>query len=487
MHYPGGVAVDASDNVYIADSYNHRILKMAPDGAVTVILGTGKSGFAANQLNFPRTLAVDRAGNVFVADSYNHRVQKLTPEGEVTTIAGRGGQGNELTQLSYPRGVAVDDTGNVFVSDNYNHRVLKITSEGIITLAAGGRGQGNAPDQLNFPFGIAIDRQGALYIGDAYNHRVQKVAADGTVTTAAGVPGGGNGYNQLVNPVGVDVDGAGNLYISDTNNNRIQKYTPDGQILTVAGGNGDGADEKQLSSPFDTAVDSTGALYIADTFNHRIERVIFPANSGAPQLRNAATNRPGPAAPNLLVRLSPPLSCPEPLSIVVGGFDAISATANNETTFIIPESVDPAVPTDVYTLCQSRSLLPVLKLPMTTLQPRLFTSWSNQPLAENAADFRLIDAANPSRAMDLISLYGTGFGALEAPDDTGRRRVKANVTATIGDVPAEVLYAGTASGQTIGLQQINLRIPADAKPGMQPVLIFADRVPTQGGVVIAVR
>lgn len=487
LHYPGGVAVDGSDNLYIADSYNHRVLKVTPNGQVSTILGTGSPGLSDSQLRFPRTLAVDRAGTVYVADSYNHRVQKVATDGAVSSVAGRGGQGAELTQLSYPRGVAVDEAGNVFVSDNYNHRVLKITVDGAITYAAGGRGQGSDPTQLNFPFGIALDREGALYIGDAYNGRVQKVAPDGDTVTVGGLGGWGTGMDQLANPVGVDVDATGNVYVSDTNNHRVQRITPGGQVSTIAGGMGAGSGERQLDQPFDTAVDSLGNLYVADTFNHRVQKYTFPASLAAPQLRHAATNRPGPGSPNQLMRISPALSCPEPIGVVVGGFRAEASSTSGETVFAIPEAVDPAVPTEVYVTCQTRSLFAPFPLAMTPAQPRLFVNPANQPLAELAQTGEVVDAGAPVKAGSIVSLFGTGFGGLDTADLNGRRRELGNVTATVADLPAEVFYAGTAPGQTIGLTQINLRISPDAKPGLQPVVVYVDGQPTQGGVVLAVR
>jgi len=483
LYYPGGVAFDRLDNLYIADSYNHRIQKMTPDGVVTTVLGTGVSGLGDDQLRFPRTLAVDQTGTVYIADSYNQRVQKLAPNGPVTTIAGRGGLGSELTQLAFPRGVAVDPNGNVFVSDNYNHRVLRITSEGVITNVAGGRGPGDEPTQLNFPFGIALNDAGDLYIGDAFNHRVQKVTPGGAGATVGGTAGPGPGINQLANPVGVDVDSARNLFVADTANNRVQRITPQGEVTTVAGGFGAGSGERQLDSPFDTAVDSFGNLYVVDTYNHRIQKITYPAPQSAPQLRHAATNRPAAGSPNQIMRLSPEMACPEPMSILVGGYQA----AVKGALFTIPDAVDPGVPTDVYVSCQTRSLIPRLTLPMLAAQPKLFVNWNGQASAELADTGALIDANSPVRAGALVSLFGTGFGALETADLNGLRRVQGDVTVKIGGLIAEVLYAGTVAGETVGLTQINVRVPPEVKPGLQTVVVSMDGLPSQGGVVVAVK
>lgn len=483
LYYPGGVAFDTQDNLYIADSYNHRILKMTPDGAVTTLLGTGAPGKTDAQLTYPRTLAVDQAGVVYVADSYNQRVRKIAVDGSVTTIAGTGEMGDALTQLAYPRGVAVDAIGNVFVSDNYNHRVLRVSPEGIITNAAGGRGQGDGATQLNFPFGIAVDGAGVLYIGDAYNNRVQKVTPDGSATTLLGAPGGGDAIERLVDPVGVDVDSAGNVYVSDTGNNRIRKVSVDGSITTVAGETVAGAGERQLNSPFDTAVDSQGNLIIADTNNHRIQKITFPAPQDAPQLRHAATNRPEPGSPNQIMQVSPAMACPEPLEVSVGGYRA----EVSGVYFVIPESLAADAPAEVSVSCLARSLLPKMKLAMRPAQPRLFTNWSGQALAEAADTGTIADQQSPGKAGSLVSLFGTGFGALERADALGRRAVSGNVTATVGGMPADVLYAGTAPGQTIGLAQINLRIPPELTTGLHQVSVSMDGIATQGGVLLPVE
>jgi len=483
LYYPGGAAIDAQDNLYIADSYNHRILKITSNGSVTTVLGTGIAGKSDTQLLLPRTLAVDKAGTLYVTDSYNQRVQKLTPDGTVSTIAGSGGQGDALNQLSFPRGVAVDPNGNVFVSDNYNHRVLRVSPEGVTTVFAGGLGPGYEANQLNFPFGLAVDALGTLYIGDAYNHRVQKIPPGGPPSTFFGRFGGGTGMDQLANPVGVDVDAAGNVYVSDTNNNRVQKIAADGTVSTIAGGTGEGPGQFQLSSPFDTAVDSQGNLFVVDTYNHRVQKLTFPAPLNSPQFRHAVTNRPEPGSPNEAMELSPAPLCQAPLNVLVGGYPA----EVDGPRFVIPEAVDPNVPTEIYVNCQTRAVVSGMKLPMRAEVPRLYANWAGQALAEVAETGVVIDSQSPAKPGSFVALFGSGFGALDRADALGRRRTLSIVTASIGGLPAEVFYAGTVSGQSPGLVQINLRVPAELKTGKHPVVIDIDGEDTQGGVVLPVQ
>jgi PKD repeat protein len=303
LNFPLGVTVDAQGNVFVADTSNNRIRKIS-GGIITTIAGTGTAGFAGDggqatsaQLNVPGGVAVDAQGNVYIADEDNHRVRKISG-GIITTIAGNGvagysGDGGQATsaQLNFPHGVTVDAQGNVFIVDTDNNRVRKVDSAGNITTVAGNGTAGFAGDggqatsaELNFPRQVAVDAQGNLYIADTVNHRVRKVSG-GIITTFAGngVAGfsgdGGQATSAQLNfPRGVALDGAGNLYISE-DNSRIRKVS--GGIITtiagtgVAGFSGDGgqATSAQLNFPWGLSVDASGNLYIGDESNHRVREI----------------------------------------------------------------------------------------------------------------------------------------------------------------------------------------------------------------------
>jgi sugar lactone lactonase YvrE len=307
LAFPGGVAVDAAGNLFIADTENDCIRKVAPAGIISTVAGTGTAGFSGDggpaafaKLNVPVGVSVDAAGNLFIADTFNNRIRKVIPAGTISTAAGTGTSGFSgddgpaaSAQLAFPGSVVVDAAGNLFIADTFNNRIRKVTPAGIISTMAGTRPYGFSGDgglavsaQLNHPRGVAVDVVGNLFIADSDNNRIRKVTPAGIISTIAG--NGTSGFSgdgglaasaQLDVPVSVAVDAAGYVYIVD--NNRIRKVTPAGIISTIAGNvsyggfNGDGglAVSAQLNYPEDVAVDGAGNLFIADTFNNRIRKV----------------------------------------------------------------------------------------------------------------------------------------------------------------------------------------------------------------------
>ncbi|MER5297741.1 RICIN domain-containing protein [Streptomyces pharetrae] len=205
---PREVAVDRAGNLYIADSENHRIRKVTADGQIGTVAGTGTAGFSgddgpavAAELNCPYGIAVDSTGNLYIADTDNHRIRQITPDGKIRTVAGTGtpgfsGDGGAATaaQLNTPYGVAVDGAGSLYITDAENHRVRRVAGDGTISTVAGTGTDGFSGDggpatsaQLNYPFGLAVDCVGALYIADYVNNRIRKVAA----AAMAGLPASG--------------------------------------------------------------------------------------------------------------------------------------------------------------------------------------------------------------------------------------------------------------------------------------------------------
>ena len=154
LSYPSGVAVDTAGNIYIADSTNNRIRKVAAStGDISTVAGNGTAGYSGDggaatsaELSNPIGVVVDAAGNIYIADEVNNRIREVTAStGIITTVAGDGtrgysGDGGAATsaELYYPFGVSVDAAGNIYIADYGNARVRKVTaSTGIITTVAG--------------------------------------------------------------------------------------------------------------------------------------------------------------------------------------------------------------------------------------------------------------------------------------------------------------------------------------------------------------
>ena len=294
---PRGVAADALGNVYVADEGNHRVRKIDASGTITTVAGTGTRGYAGDggpateaRLAYPGGVAADAFGNVYVADTWNHRVRKIDASGTITTVAGTGtrgyaGDGGPATEarLAYPGGVAADAFGNVYVADTWNHRVRKIDASGTITTVVGmgtggyaGDGGTAAEAWLASPGGVAADAFGNVYVADTWNHRVGKIDASGTITTVAGT--GTRGYAgdggpateaRLAYPRGVAAAAAGNVYVADERNHRVRRIDASGTITTLAGreerdDGPDRADSVNLHSPRGAALDPAGNLLFLD-------------------------------------------------------------------------------------------------------------------------------------------------------------------------------------------------------------------------------
>ncbi len=344
FHLPTDVALDATGNLFIADSGNFRIRKVTSGGVVSTIAGNGTPGFKGNstqatsaELYGPAGMATDAAGNLFLADYLNQRVFKVTPGGAISTVAGNGtqgfsGDGGPATsaQLNEPWGIAVDAAGNLFIADLVNHRIRKVTTDGAIGTVAGmgipgfgGDGGRATSAQLNYPVGVAVDSAGNLFIADSGNNRIRRVTAGGVISTVAGNgiqgfigDGGAATAARLYGPTGIAVDSAGSLFISDHGNNRVRKVTSDGIISTVAGlgtagfsGDGGLATAAQLNFPMGVALDASGNLFLADYTNNRV-RMVKPVSNFFPQVAagseystifTIANTGPFPAAGRLIL------------------------------------------------------------------------------------------------------------------------------------------------------------------------------------------
>jgi len=275
---PYGVAVDAQGTVYVADTFNHKIRKIAPNGEVSTLAGSSY-GFADGQgtsakFNKPFGIAVDKQGIVYVADGMNFKIRKITPEGLVSTLAGStkgfADGTSEMAKFDSPYGVAVDAKGNVYVADGANHiRVINPDGE-VSTIKSGA-----------MVYGVAIDLKDTVYISDGRNHTIEEIIPNTSMQSIAGSTKGfsdGSRYlAQFDTPFGLAKDINGNIYVSDSYNHRIRKIDVNGNISTIAGssyGFADGSSSiSKLALPKGIAVDAKGNIYVADSDNHKIRKI----------------------------------------------------------------------------------------------------------------------------------------------------------------------------------------------------------------------
>jgi hypothetical protein len=303
---PAMLAVDASGNVFVADTYNQTIREIVPtvSGGVTtwtvstiagVLRTTGNidGPGATAEFSYPIGIAVDRNDNVYVADENNGSVRKITP-----TVVGGVTTWNVSTLASgfdVPAGVAVDANGYVYTDDQIApDSILKISPAGAVTALAdgsGGTGYANGPGSgalFNNPYGLAADASGDVFVADGKNRLIREVTPAGVVSTVAGVygaPGFTDGpvsIAQLGEAAGVAVDGSGNVYATGifyanvNYGNTIRMITTAGQVTTLGGvpgvtGSSDGSGALALfNNPDGVAVDSKGNVYVADTDNDTI-------------------------------------------------------------------------------------------------------------------------------------------------------------------------------------------------------------------------
>jgi len=295
---PTGIAVDASNNVYIADTHNNRIREvLASTGVINTIAGTGVAGFAGDGgaatsalLNYPTAVAVDSAGNIYIADTNSHRIREIK-SGTISTVAGDGEQfysGDSglatAAGLDSPNGVAVDSSFNIYIGDTHNQRVRLVTfTTGIISTLAGtgvktytADGVAANSSALARPRGLAISPNGTLLIADSDNDRVRAVSG-GSISTVVG--SGQQGFSgdtalgtasAIDTPRVVAATANNNVVVADTENDRVRTVDGNGDLITVAGLAPTGDESLTLSGALTTVVYGSGSLtatykYISNT------------------------------------------------------------------------------------------------------------------------------------------------------------------------------------------------------------------------------
>lgn len=280
---PEALCSDANGNMYIADTYNHRIRKITPTGFVSTIAGSVQ-GYAdgqgaAAQFSSPSGICIDPNGNLFVTDYDNQKIRKITPTGIVSTFAGTTKgflDGNALTsKFSSPYGIFIDPNGNLYISDFANDKIRKISPSGIVSTIA-------PSENFHLPKGICMDKNGNIYVASSGSDKIKKITPTNNVSDLAGsISGFADGLGAMAmfdSPSGICVDSDGNLFVADALNNRIRKISPAGVVTTFAGnGVRSNYDENGVKvgfyGPLGIHIDADGNINVADTYNHSIRKI----------------------------------------------------------------------------------------------------------------------------------------------------------------------------------------------------------------------
>ena len=302
-----GIAPEGAGGWLVADFAGNKVNRIDGSGAITTVAGTGVAGFTgdgstatAARLNGPTAVAVDAAGNIFIADTFNHRVRKVNSAGTISTVAGNGttglgggsplGDGGPATSARVwnPTGLALRG-GSLYIAEQFGHRVRVVDALGTITTFAGGGSGGDGGPAVNAALGrpttLTFDALGNLYITETEvtMSRLRRVDTTGTIETIAGT--GAPGFSgdggpatlatfALLSPWGVAVDGVGNVLLGDRFNNRIRRVT-NGAPVADAGNDviatpgipftlsGDGSSDPDGDALSYEWLDETGSLVAA--------------------------------------------------------------------------------------------------------------------------------------------------------------------------------------------------------------------------------
>jgi uncharacterized protein (TIGR03437 family) len=530
---PLGMALDSSGKLYIADSSNQRVREVV-SGTISTLAGNGTAAFLGDaaaatsaELNLPSGVAVDSAGNLYIADTANCVIRKVAGT-TITTYVGSdtnyvvncGGGGDHglaiNAQLANPTGLALDAAGNLYIADTGNSRIRIVNkATGIITSLS------TAGINLTSPKGVAVDAAGDVYIADTGNGRILEVTPVGSITKTTTVAGTGvNGYSgdgspatsaQLNNPYGVALDAAGNIYITDTNNQRIRMVSAaTGIITTVAGtgrsgyaGDGGPSTSAQLSFPRGMLVDASGKIYVSDAQNNviRLLTVAPPAIGGV--ITAGGFGGFKSIAPGTFIEIYGSnlaagsmdwggafsgVNAPTSLNgtkVIIGGQSAF-------ISFISPGQVNALVPSNVATGVQqitvtaatgTSAAYPVIVNPTAAgmLAPGYLNIGGVQYLGALFPDFQTFVAppgavsgytSRRAKPGDVIVIFGIGFGPV-TPNILAGQLYSGNTTLTLplqiffGSTQATLQYWGLAP-DLVGVYQFNVVVPnvpaSDAVP-----------------------
>ncbi len=501
---PSALVFDAAGNLYFAETGHHLIRKLDTLGNITTIAGTGSQGFSgdagpatAATLDSPQGLALDTANNLYIADTHNHRIRELNlTTGILITVAGNtpGFSGDNglatSAQLNLPTALAFDATGALYIADTGNHRIRKLSpTTGLITTIAGTGTQGFSGDNgpatsatIDTPTGLAVDTAGNLYLADTHNSRIRKITViTGTIATIAGT--GSPGFSgdteaatsaTLALPHGLSLDAAGNLYLADTANHRIRRIDAiTGVITTVAGdgtqafsGDGGPATTASLDSPTATSLSPVNLLTLSDTGNERIRQLTAQPATGATITTIAGLGATTPGA----LTLSAPTVTPYGTGQLTASLNSLSA-ATGTITFLDITNANAAITLATTALISNAATLPIATVPAGVHNLTATYSGDQTHLSAQSQISTLTITPLPLTAAiaSITRLYGQSIPAISGtitgilPQDAANIAATFTTTATstspAGTYPITATLTGSAAGNyTVTVSPVTVTI-----------------------------
>ena len=313
LFHPAGIAWHPNGSLIVADQWNNRVRQISPSGIITTIAGNGLHAIYAPQIpatssgiDWPTAVAVDAAGLVYFSELHSGRVARIAPDGRLVTVAGTGipgfnGDTGPATgiRLSNPTGIAFDSTGTLYIADQGNHRIRKVTPDGNLTTVAGsaagfaGDGGPALAARLDRPADVKLDGRGNIYVADMNNHRVRRIDPSGIITTVAGdgVPVRGSdgvpaAASRLSLPSGLAVDPTGDVFVVDWGNYLVRRITFRGLPVITSNRVVNGA----TFTPGPIAPGSLFSIFgsnLAPSAGVRVSNVVAPISFVSPEQINA--------------------------------------------------------------------------------------------------------------------------------------------------------------------------------------------------------
>ena len=558
---PVGIAFDSKGNLYVSDEDNNRVRKVAAGtGVITTYAGTEQYGFkgdgglaTAAQLFFPGQLAVDGSDNLFIIDQYNYRVRKVSSGGVITTVAGLSkccgtGANAANTYIDMATGIAADAAGNVYVSTPFFSTISKITPAGTISFIAGSGTDGYSGDgglatqaEIFHAAGLSVTPAGDLYFADEYNSRIRKLTLDTPTQIAATAGDGQSGATgtALPIPLTVQVSFRGGVGVSGLP--IAFAVTSGNATLSVASSSTD----KQGMAGVAVTLTAVGPVTVTATLAG-LSPVSFhltgtasgpvvpvPAitaggiTGGGGSVPAITALSPGglatiygsnlaPAATAYAVQASDLVNgvLPTTLSgtcVTVGGISAfltfVSPTQVNFQAPAIP--VNTTLPVQVSTGCGASGALQSAPVTVSTAAATPeFLYWvknangQNPIIAVNSVTGAYVGASGwisgltfvPAKPGDYLTIYGISFGPTNPNVAPG---VASGAIASVTNTPvsvtlgtnnlpsANLLYAGVSPG-TAGLYQLNIQVPS-LPDGDYPIVLTMGAFSTPVGPYLSIK